>query len=49
MSEKGGDGRWVYFNTPEFKDDDDVREYYALHYNLISDIKQRREDLFYVE
>lgn len=46
---KSADGRWVYFNTPEFKDDDDVREYYALHYNLISDIKQRREELFYVE
>lgn len=45
---KKADGTWVELSDPEFLEDEDVQKYYALHYNLISDIKHRRNDIFYL-
>lgn len=43
---KKADGTWVELGDPEFLEDEGVQKYYALHYNLISDIKHRRNDIF---
>ncbi len=45
---KRADGEWVEFGNPEFLEDEDTQIYYALQYNLIRDITNRRNDIFYL-
>lgn len=45
---KSAEGTWCELGSYEFWEDEDIQKYYALHYNLISDIKHRRNDIFYL-
>lgn len=43
-----GDGAWFEFGVPELWEDEDIKKYYAMQYNLISDIRSMRADIFYL-
>lgn len=43
-----GDGAWFEFGVPELWEDEDIKKYYAMQYNLISDIRKMRTDIFYL-